>query len=943
MSFEETVQRVLRRTRALCVRFAAELGGPSARRNALIAGAVLVVTYCIPRGSDDRGLVSASELAEQFPRAWITTTFPPVAGLALLISAWLAGAPSSWLTVACFVTGFVPALVAAARSDLFGVLDLFGSLNEAASLLAVAFCVETLRGGDIPPGRLPRWLLVSSGIVLALGALAANQGAVVPTRVELLPATLIVTVERVGRLGAGWLAVQLLRRKPTPTMAAWLLVSATIVGALGFQPALVLGAFLSGNLTFWMAVNGGLLLAIKSIELVAGVAAVSYLAFGPTWRLEQGAPAAAPDVSLPAVHEGDGERAPTRGGRLHQYLVPLVLGGLLVVALAAKVALSHTPPDAEALPRGDVWWCDESLDICVRTLEACDPHGTGARYHVETCVRRDTVWCFTYVHTGDPGVEVVCKPQESWCEESRARRLRDAANTRVSDCARVGAIPSEAPGVGPRPPSRSPAAPEAPSLDVGQSGAARSPGQADSETLPVGDSPIIGPRAALVTIVEFGDFQCPYCARVEETLRQLRAHFGNDLRIVWKNNPLPAHGDAQLAAEAAMEAHVQGGNAGFWRFHDLIFEHREQLTHADLERYAQMLGLDMARFRASLDAHAHRDVIVRDQQLAAHLHATGTPTFFINGTQITGAQPYERFERLVDAVLTRARAIQPPTNAYATMVAAPLPSRAPPPTSPSAAPSPTPSAAPLRRLTPTSVSASSFISNRRSQHAPERAFDGDLSTAWNENERGPGDGTWIEATFSGEVTVRRVTLTTGYDSISQRHGDLFGLNSHLRRVRVSFDGGHAVERDVGEDQRTLVLDGLDVRTRTLRIEAISVWAGTRWADLCISEVTIEGDDARGSQGEPGAAQPHGAQLGRGDSPAARCTYATHTSFHLRAAPSVGRDGAEEIRSLPVVEVLGAGELRRGRDRIFNVRLTDGSGREGWMFIPTQELGADCPN
>jgi len=138
------------------------------------------------------------------------------------------------------------------------------------------------------------------------------------------------------------------------------------------------------------------------------------------------------------------------------------------------------------------------------------------------------------------------------------------------------------------------------------------------------------------------------------------------------------------------------------------------------------------------------------------------------------------------------------------------------------------------------VTASSFISNHRNQHAPERAFDGDPSTAWNENERGPGDGSWIAATFTSPVTVRRLRITTGYDSNSPRHGDLFPLNSHLRRVRVTFDGGRAIERDVAEGQRQLVLDNLNVRARTVRIDALAVWPGTRWADLCISEVAIDG-------------------------------------------------------------------------------------------------------
>ena len=246
------------------------------------------------------------------------------------------------------------------------------------------------------------------------------------------------------------------------------------------------------------------------------------------------------------------------------------------------------------------------------------------------------------------------------------------------------------------------------------------------------------------------------------------------------------------------------------------------------------------------------------------------------------------------------------------------------------------------QLTPSSFSASSFIGNRRRQHAPERAFDGDPATAWNENDPGPGDGAWIAATFAETVTVRRLRIATGYDASSARHGDLFPQNSHLRRIRVSFDGGHAVERDVVEDQRLVVLDNLHVRARTIRFDAIYVWPGTRWADLCLSEITIEGDAPRAGEGESETDQDRREQGTPVARPSTRCTYTTYTSFHLRATPSVGRAGAEEIRSLPVVEVLSAGELRRGRDRIFNVRLLDGSDREGWMFIPLAELGVDCP-
>ena len=143
-------------------------------------------------------------------------------------------------------------------------------------------------------------------------------------------------------------------------------------------------------------------------------------------------------------------------------------------------------------------------------------------------------------------------------------------------------------------------------------------------------------------------------------------------------------------------------------------------------------------------------------------------------------------------------------------------------------------------MAPTGFSASSFISNGRDQHSPLRAFDGDPTTAWNENEHGAGAGSWIAASFDAPVTITQVRLTTGWDYTSPRRGDLFPLNSHLRRVRITFDGHRPVERDVDVDQRSVVVENLNIRASTVRIAAVDVWRGTRWADLCISEVEILG-------------------------------------------------------------------------------------------------------
>jgi len=196
------------------------------------------------------------------------------------------------------------------------------------------------------------------------------------------------------------------------------------------------------------------------------------------------------------------------------------------------------------------------------------------------------------------------------------------------------------------------------------------PRQNDAERIPVGDSPALGPSNALVTIVEFSDFECPFCSRVEDTLRQVRQRYGNDVRIVWKNAPLPFHQNATPAAEAAMAANAQGK---FWEMHDILYQNQRALSRQDLEGYAQRIGLDMGRFRRDMDAHTFQASIERDKQLAERLSAQGTPNFFVNGTNLVGAQPLERFTALIDRVLARARTIQPRERVYAEMVANPLP------------------------------------------------------------------------------------------------------------------------------------------------------------------------------------------------------------------------------------------------------------------------------
>ncbi|HEU0285576.1 MAG TPA: thioredoxin domain-containing protein, partial [Nocardioidaceae bacterium] len=143
-----------------------------------------------------------------------------------------------------------------------------------------------------------------------------------------------------------------------------------------------------------------------------------------------------------------------------------------------------------------------------------------------------------------------------------------------------------------------------------------------------------GPGDAPVTVVEYGDFECPYCGRAEPVIRELLAEHG-DVRYVWRHLPLSdVHPRAQLAAEAAEAAADQGA---FWRMHDKLFEHQDALRPVDLVAYARELGLDVERFRDDLRRHAWTSRVAEDVDSADLSGVSGTPTFFINERRHQGA------------------------------------------------------------------------------------------------------------------------------------------------------------------------------------------------------------------------------------------------------------------------------------------------------------------
>jgi NhaA family Na+:H+ antiporter len=159
-------------------------------------------------------------------------------------------------------------------------------------------------------------------------------------------------------------------------------------------------------------------------------------------------------------------------------------------------------------------------------------------------------------------------------------------------------------------------------------------------TLAVGDRDHVqGPKDALVTLVEYGDYECPYCRQVVPIIRDLQERFGDRLRYVFRHFPLTtAHPNAQLAAEAAEAAGAQGK---FWEMHYLLYEHQQTLERVDLVRYARGLGLDLERFERELDEHVHAGRVREDFLSGVRSGANGTPAFFLNDVRYDGAWDLE--------------------------------------------------------------------------------------------------------------------------------------------------------------------------------------------------------------------------------------------------------------------------------------------------------------
>jgi protein-disulfide isomerase len=173
----------------------------------------------------------------------------------------------------------------------------------------------------------------------------------------------------------------------------------------------------------------------------------------------------------------------------------------------------------------------------------------------------------------------------------------------------------------------------------------------DPVVIQVKGNPSRGPESARITIVEFSDFQCPYCAMAAPKALAIAAQYPKDVKLVFKQFPLDFHSNAYAAAEASVAAHAQGK---FWPLHDKLFANFRQISPENILRWAEEAGLDMKKFRADLSSGKYRTVVDREMKEGEAAGVMGTPTFFINGKRYNGPFELEALKPILDAELAGA-------------------------------------------------------------------------------------------------------------------------------------------------------------------------------------------------------------------------------------------------------------------------------------------------
>jgi protein-disulfide isomerase len=172
----------------------------------------------------------------------------------------------------------------------------------------------------------------------------------------------------------------------------------------------------------------------------------------------------------------------------------------------------------------------------------------------------------------------------------------------------------------------------------------------DPVTIPTAGSPAVGPAKARITLVEFSDFQCPYCSVAIHKLSAILKAYPNDIRLIFKEFPLDTHAQAQISAQAAIAAHQQGK---FWQLHDVMFANRTALSRKNILGWAQAAGLEMKKFEAELDSEAVKKTVARDVADGEKAGVEGTPTVFINGQRYNGDLDLEKIRPVIEGELKK--------------------------------------------------------------------------------------------------------------------------------------------------------------------------------------------------------------------------------------------------------------------------------------------------
>jgi len=171
-----------------------------------------------------------------------------------------------------------------------------------------------------------------------------------------------------------------------------------------------------------------------------------------------------------------------------------------------------------------------------------------------------------------------------------------------------------------------------------------------------GKAPSFGPADAKVTVVEFSDFQCPYCSRAATVVDQIKEKYSTKVRFVFRQFPLPMHENARGAAEASLAANAQGK---FWQFHDKMFQNQSKLTRESLEGFAKEAGLDLAAFKTALDSKTYAADVDADMKLGESVAVNGTPTMFINGERVSNPTSFEAISQQIEGALSGKPAAAP--------------------------------------------------------------------------------------------------------------------------------------------------------------------------------------------------------------------------------------------------------------------------------------------